>query len=119
MHHLLGQLRFDRNGLLPAVAQDRENGDVLMQAWMSRESLEQQGETSSVCYWSRSRRQLWVKGEQSGNRQQLLQLGVADDNASLLLQVRQHGHACHRNRRSCFFRRLGRQGLEEFSGNSR
>ena len=119
IRHLSGQLRFDRHGLVPAIAQDAENGEVLMQAWMSRESLERQSGTDSVCYWSRSRRQLWVKGEQSGNRQQLLELRVADDNASLLLQVRQHGHACHKNRRSCFFRRLGRQGLEECSGRSK
>ena len=116
IQRLLGRLRFDQDGLLSAIAQDSENGDVLMQAWMSRESLEQLLETGSVCYWSRSRREIWVKGEQSGNRQELLELRVADDNVSLLLYVRQHGDACHKKRRSCFFRRLGPQGLKEFTG---
>ena len=116
LQFLIGQLNFDQNGLLPAIAQDTENGEVLMQAWMSRASLERQSASKSVCYWSRSRQKIWVKGEQSGNHQELLEFRIADDNASLLLYVRQHGHACHKKRRSCFFRHLGPQGLEEPTG---
>ena len=116
IQRLLGRLHFDQDGLLPAIAQDSDSGDVLMQAWTSRESLEQLPKANSVCYWSRSRQEIWIKGEQSGNRQDLLELRAADDNASLLLYVRQHGDACHKKQRSCFFRRLGPQGWEECTG---
>lgn len=100
---LLQELRFDAQGLIPAIAQDRE-GDVLMVAWMSAESLAETLETGQVTYWSRSRRQLWRKGETSGHRQRLLDLKVDCDGDTLLLTVEQSGPACHTNRRSCFYR---------------
>lgn len=97
------ELRFDAQGLIPAIAQDR-SGAVLMVAWMTAESLAETLETGQVTYWSRSRRQLWRKGETSGHRQRLLELAVDCDGDTLLLTVEQVGPACHTNRRSCFYR---------------
>lgn len=100
---LLQDLRFDAQGLIPAIAQDRD-GDVLMVAWMTADSLAETLATGQVTYWSRSRRQLWRKGETSGHRQRLLELKVDCDGDTLLLTVEQLGPACHTNRRSCFYR---------------
>lgn len=94
-------LRFDARGLIPAIAQARD-GEVLMLAWMNAESLADTLRTGQVTYWSRSRAELWRKGETSGHVQRLVELRVDCDRDCLLLIVDQKGPACHTNRRSCF-----------------
>lgn len=96
-------LKFDVNGLIPAIAQDHDSGDVLMMAWMNEESLKRTLETGQVTYWSRSRKAFWAKGESSGHVQRLVELRVDCDRDCLLMLVRQEGPACHTNRRSCFY----------------
>lgn len=96
--------KFDANGLIPAIAQDADNGEVLMMAWMSATSLAKTLETGRVTYWSRSRQELWAKGETSGHVQELVELRVDCDRDCLLMKVRQTGPACHTNRRNCFYR---------------
>jgi len=96
-------LKYDANGLIPAIAQDHATGEVLMMAWMNAESLARTLETGLVTYWSRSRQAFWVKGESSGHVQSLRELRVDCDRDCLLMQVDQVGPACHTNRRSCFY----------------
>ncbi|MDV7145104.1 phosphoribosyl-AMP cyclohydrolase [Tropicimonas sp. TH_r6] len=96
-------LRFDAQGLIPAIAQDPETGEVLMMAWMNEEAVRRTLETGKVTYWSRSRKSFWVKGESSGHTQKLIDLRVDCDRDCLLVMVEQIGPACHTNRRSCFF----------------
>lgn len=96
-------LRYDANGLIPAIAQDAETGDVLMMAWMNADSLKRTLETGRVTYWSRSRAEFWEKGATSGHTQRLIELRVDCDRDCLLMQVEQEGAACHTGRRSCFF----------------
>lgn len=104
-------LRYDANGLIPAIAQDAQNGDVLMMAWMNAEAVARTLETGRVTYWSRSRQDFWVKGETSGHVQTLVEMRVDCDQDTLLVLVDQTGPACHTNRRSCFFTAL-RNGEE-------
>ncbi|HEV8389124.1 MAG TPA: phosphoribosyl-AMP cyclohydrolase [Dongiaceae bacterium] len=99
----LGSVAFDANGLVPAIAQQHDTGEVLMMAWMNRAALEETLQTGRVCYWSRSRASLWRKGETSGQVQRLVELRIDCDNDCLLLLVDQTGVACHTGRRSCFF----------------
>ncbi len=106
-------LAFDDQGLVPAVAQQHDSGEVLMMAWMNRASIAETLATGRVCYWSRSRRRLWRKGETSGQVQQLVELSVDCDGDTLLLKVDQTGVACHTGRRSCFFRAWRDGTLEE------
>lgn len=94
-------LTYDERGLMPAIAQD-EGGQVLMLAWMSRESIERTLATGRVTYWSRSRAAFWEKGATSGHRQELLEMRADCDSDALLLIVRQTGPACHTGARSCF-----------------
>lgn len=94
---------FNDQGLVLAVAQQHDSGEVLMVAWMSREAIAETLETGQVCYWSRSRQKLWRKGETSGQTQKLKELLVDCDGDSLLLRVDQKGVACHTGRRSCFY----------------
>ncbi len=101
---LLPALSFDRDGLVAAVAQQHDTGEVLMLAWMNREAVEETLATGEVCYFSRSRQKLWRKGESSGQVQRLVELRVDCDGDALLLLVDQTGVACHTGRRSCFFR---------------
>jgi phosphoribosyl-AMP cyclohydrolase len=96
-------LNYDANGLIPAIAQDHESGEVLMMAWMNAESLARTLATGQVTYWSRSRQAFWAKGETSGHVQKLVGLRVDCDRDCLLMQVDQVGPACHTNRRSCFY----------------
>jgi len=103
---LLDEVRFDAQGLIPAVAQDHASGEVLMVAWMNRAALEETLASGQVTYWSRSRGSLWRKGETSGHRQRLVELRLDCDGDTLLLLVEQLGPACHTNRRSCFYRAL-------------
>jgi len=103
-------LQFDANGLIPAIAQQHDSGEVLMVAWMTRESLAETLATGHVCYWSRSRERLWRKGESSGQIQRLVELRPDCDGDTLLLRVDQPGVACHTGRRSCFYRALQPNG---------
>lgn len=96
-------LTFDRNGLIPCIAQEAGTGEVLMMAWMNAEAVARTLETGRVTYWSRSRASFWVKGETSGHVQALVELRVDCDRDCLLALVRQEGPACHTNRRSCFY----------------
>lgn len=109
---LLREVRFDARGLVPAIAQQHDSGELLMMAWMNAESLRETLETGRVCYWSRSRGRLWRKGETSGNIQRLVELRLDCDGDTLLLLVEQSGPACHTGRRSCFFRALRGDRLE-------
>ncbi|MEZ0306663.1 MAG: phosphoribosyl-AMP cyclohydrolase [Ramlibacter sp.] len=106
----LDDIRWDRDGLLPVIAQEAASGDVLMFAWMNREALARTAELGEAVYWSRSRGRLWHKGEESGHRQKVLDMRLDCDNDVLLLKVEQLGHdpsiACHTGRHSCFFQRL-------------
>ena len=95
---------FNANGLVPAIAQQHDTGEVLMLAWMDREALNETLATGRVCYFSRSRGGLWRKGETSGQTQRLVELRLDCDGDALLLLVDQSGVACHTGRRSCFFR---------------
>jgi phosphoribosyl-AMP cyclohydrolase len=99
-------LKLDRDGLIPAIAQQHDSGEVLMMAWMNLEALDETLATGRVCYWSRSRGQLWHKGESSGQTQQLKELRLDCDGDTLLLLVDQTGPACHTGRRSCFYNAL-------------
>ncbi|SNT37784.1 phosphoribosyl-AMP cyclohydrolase [Tropicimonas sediminicola] len=96
-------LRFDAQGLIPAIAQQEGTGEVLMMAWMNAEAVAKTLETGRVTYWSRSRKSFWVKGETSGHVQELVELRVDCDRDCLLVIVRQSGPACHTMRRSCFY----------------
>jgi len=110
---VLARLGFDAAGLVPAIAQQFDTGEVLMLAWMNREALEETLRTSRVCYWSRSRGALWRKGERSGQVQTLIELRLDCDQDAVLLQVDQKGVACHTGRRTCFFTALRSGSLEE------
>jgi phosphoribosyl-AMP cyclohydrolase len=101
---LIAAIKFDADGLVPAIAQQHDTGEVLMMAWMNREAIEETVATGAVCYWSRSRRALWRKGERSGQGQRLVELRVDCDGDTLVLLVEQTGVACHTGRHNCFFR---------------
>ena len=101
---LVAAVTFNADGLVPAIAQDAENGQVLMMAWMNEDSLRETLATGRACYWSRSRQAFWRKGDTSGHHQLVLDLAVDCDGDTLLLSVRQEGAACHTGERSCFFR---------------
>ena len=101
---LLDAVAFGERGLVPAIAQQHDSGEILMVAWMNHEALSETVSTGDVCYWSRSRGKLWRKGESSGQRQKLVELRVDCDGDCLLLLVDQTGVACHTGRRTCFFR---------------
>ncbi len=96
-------LTYDANGLIPAIAQQHDTGEVLMMAWMNRESITETLHGGRVVYWSRSRNALWRKGDSSGQIQKLVELRVDCDQDCLLLLVDQTGVACHTGRRTCFF----------------
>ncbi len=99
----LDSVAFDSSGLVPAIAQQHDTGEVLMMAWMNRAAIEETLSTGRVCYWSRSRAGLWRKGETSGQVQRLVEMRLDCDNDCLLVLVDQTGVACHTGRRSCFF----------------
>lgn len=96
-------LKFDDKGLIPAIAQAEDTGEVLMMAWMNAEAVAQTLETGRVTYWSRSRQSFWIKGETSGHVQELVEMRLDCDRDCLLMVVRQTGAACHTMRRSCFY----------------
>lgn len=101
---VLTAIRFNEDGLVPAIAQQAGSGEVLMMAWMNRDAVIETLTTGRVCYWSRSRQGLWRKGETSGQAQHLKDFRVDCDGDTLLLIVDQEGVACHTGRRACFFR---------------
>ena len=102
----LAAVRFDERGLVPAIAQSAATGQVLMMAWMTRETLEVTLATKEVTYWSRSRQKVWRKGETSGHTQRLVDALVDCDGDVVLLKVDQLGPACHTGAPSCFYRQL-------------
>nr|VFJ42505.1 MAG: phosphoribosyl-AMP cyclohydrolase [Candidatus Kentron sp. DK] len=107
----LDAIAWNKQGLIPAIAQDFESGDVLMLAWMNRESLELTRREGRAIYWSRSRQKLWRKGEESGHVQRVLDIRTDCDNDVILLKVEQVGGiTCHTGRRRCFFRQLDEAG---------
>ena len=97
-------MKFDPAGLIPAIAQQHDTGEVLMLAWMNAQSIAETLATGRVCYYSRSRAALWRKGETSGHTQRLIEMRLDCDGDTLLLLVDQTGAACHTGQRSCFFR---------------
>lgn len=103
LEQVLDAALFNAEGLIPAIAQQHDTGEVLMMAWMNRDALEETLATGRVCYWSRSRGKLWRKGETSGQQQRLRAASLDCDGDTLLLQVDQTGPACHTGRRSCFY----------------
>jgi phosphoribosyl-AMP cyclohydrolase len=103
----LDTIKWDADGLVPAIAQDAGDGRILMMAWMNREALRLTAEGETAVYWSRSRQKLWHKGEESGHQQQVSEIRLDCDNDVIVLQVEQMGGiACHTGRRSCFYQRL-------------
>ena len=106
----LDGIKWDRDGLVPVIAQEASSGDVLMFAWMNRAAAQATAERGQAVYWSRSRNKLWHKGEESGHFQQVHEMRMDCDNDVLLLKVTQTGHepgiACHTGRHSCFYQRL-------------
>ncbi len=99
----IDKLKFNEDGLIPAIAQQFDSKEVLMMAWMNKASIEESLKTARVCYWSRSRQAFWRKGESSGQIQMLKEFRVDCDSDTLLLLVDQTGPACHTGRRSCFY----------------
>jgi len=112
---VLAAISFDPAGLVPAVAQQHDTGEVLMVAWMNRAAVMETLTTGRVCYFSRSRNALWRKGETSGQAQHLRELRVDCDGDTLLLLVEQEGVACHTGRRSCFYRAVREGKLVEIA----
>lgn len=102
----LSRLRFDRQGLIPAIIQDAETKEVLMVAYMNKESLRRTLKLGKTCFWSRSRKEYWIKGATSGNFQFVKSIAYDCDMDALLIKVRQLGVACHTGNRSCFFKRI-------------
>ncbi len=103
-------LKYDANGLIPAVVQDADNGEILMVGYMNQEAVERTVATGRVTFWSRSRQQFWIKGETSGFVQHVRGIYVDCDQDCLLVKVEQVGAACHEGYRSCFFRRFSADG---------
>ena len=107
---MLDKLKYDANGLIPAIIQDHLNKRVLMMAWMNRTSLEKTIATGKTHFWSRSRQKFWMKGETSGHTQNVKDIAFDCDGDTLLIQVEQAGAACHEGYRSCFFRSAENSG---------
>ena len=110
---VLASIAFNREGLVPAIAQQHDSGEVLMLAWMNREAVAETLRTGAACYYSRSRLRLWRKGENSGQTQRLVELRIDCDGDTILLLVDQTGVACHTGRRSCFFRAVREGSVTE------
>jgi phosphoribosyl-AMP cyclohydrolase len=100
------QLKYDKNGLIPAIVQDYKTGQVLMLAYMNLQSLKKTLKSGKTCFWSRSRKEYWVKGATSGNFQFVKTIAFDCDMDALLIKVRQIGVACHTGNRSCFYRKI-------------
>lgn len=106
---MLDKINFNDAGLVPAIAQDVVTGDVLMLAWMNEESILRSLEEKRAVYWSRSRQELWRKGDTSGHIQELVSASLDCDGDTILLKVKQTGPACHTGSKTCFFRDLERE----------
>ena len=100
---VLEQLQFNERGLIPAIAQDSDSGEVLMMAWMDQHAIQRSLDEGFAMYFSRSRQQYWLKGDTSGHVQELVSMSFDCDGDAVLLRVRQTGSACHTNRRTCFY----------------
>jgi len=109
---LYDKLKFDSNGLIPAIIQEQSTGRVLMMAWMNRTSLEKTIATGKTHFWSRSRQQYWMKGESSGHTQAVKDIAFDCDGDVLLIQVDQMGVACHKGYKSCFYRSVENGGAD-------
>ncbi len=108
----LGTIAFDDDGLVPAIAQQHDSGEVLMTAWMNREAVTETLRTGQVHYYSRSRNKLWRKGETSGQTQNLVRFRIDCDGDTVLVLVDQTGVACHTGRHNCFFNQVSADGIE-------
>jgi phosphoribosyl-AMP cyclohydrolase len=111
----LAEIKFDTAGLVPAIAQQHDTGEILMVAWMNRDAVRVTLEEGRACYWSRSRRKLWRKGETSNQMQVLKEFRLDCDGDTVLLLVDQEGVACHTGRRNCFFRAWRTSGWVEIA----
>jgi len=112
---MLAVLQFDAQGLVPAIAQQHDTGEVLMMAYMDRNAVVETMSTGRACYWSRSRQAPWRKGDTSGHIQQLVELRVDCDGDTLLVEIEQTGVACHTGRHNCFFRAIRDGELTEIA----
>ncbi|MBS0219324.1 MAG: phosphoribosyl-AMP cyclohydrolase [Proteobacteria bacterium] len=112
INQMIAAIQFNAQGLVAAIAQQHDTGEVLMMAWMDRDAVAETMRTGRVCYWSRSRRAPWRKGDTSGHIQQLVDLRVDCDGDTLLVEVEQTGVACHTGRHNCFFRAIRNGELE-------
>jgi len=106
------KLKFNADGLIPAIVQESSSGRVLMMAWMNEASLKSTIETGKTHFWSRSRQKFWMKGESSGHTQEVKDIAFDCDGDTLLIQVEQHGAACHEGYKSCFFRSFEGDGFK-------
>jgi len=106
---ITNELAFDSRGLMPVITQDATSKEVLMLAWMNKEALSKTLDSGYVTYWSRSRNQLWVKGETSGHTQELVSLSIDCDGDAILCRVNQLGVACHTGRRHCFYLKVNHE----------
>ncbi len=109
---MIATIQFDAQGLVPAIAQQHDTGEVLMMAWMDRHAVAETMRTGRACYWSRSRKGPWRKGDTSGHIQELVELRIDCDGDTLLVEVEQTGVACHTGRHNCFFRAIRGGELE-------
>jgi len=112
---MLAAIKFDAQGLVPAIAQQHDSGEVLMMAWMDRDAVAETMRTGRVCYWSRSRKAPWRKGDTSGHIQSLIDFRVDCDGDTVLARGEQEGVACHTGRHNCFFRAIRSGELEEIA----
>jgi len=113
---LLERVSFNKEGLLPVIVQDINRGEVLMMAWMDREALKKTITSGKAHFWSRSRKKLWLKGESSGHYQLVREMWIDCDEDTLLIKVEQIKAACHKGYKSCFFRKIDKEGKLELIG---
>jgi len=102
----MNKFKFNSNGLIPAIIQQYNTNEILMLAWMNKESLEESIKTGQTCFWSRSKKRLWKKGETSGNIQMIKSIALDCDQDTLLIKVDAKGPACHTGKKSCFFKKI-------------
>ena len=113
---LLERVSFNNEGLLPVIVQDINGGEVLMMAWMDKEALRKTITSGKAYFWSRSRKKLWLKGESSGHYQLVREMWIDCDEDTLLIKVEQIKAACHKGYKSCFFRKINKEGKIELIG---
>jgi len=113
---LLEKVSFNKEGLLPVIVQDINGGEVLMMAWMDKEALRKTITSGKAYFWSRSRKKLWLKGESSGHYQLVREMWIDCDEDTLLIKVEQIKAACHKGYKSCFFRKINKEGKIELIG---